>query len=804
MSLRKNRTRKIVDVGARHAVPLHSYCRGRSRPAPTSDRSMSCLYGVMFFFAFFLICFFYTAAQANDSFLEDFSEYTQGATIDGADYWKVFQGSAGNFFVQNNVTFQGRSQALEISGTRPIPQAGRSTIYYQNLSPLPVLYGNVSPTWVRLRLRPGYSMQTPAPPTSGIGAVTLDYTGKLLATDGGAWTDTGATYTTDRWYDVLLKLNFTAHTYDLYFFDSTVPSPDFVPVKTNLRFTDSTINSLTNVVLSGAYSVSQDANVYVDSLAVTYIYRLQVISLPQKIYIVRASNMITVQLQDFNANPQTAISEITLDLKTTSGSGRFSLAREPWVDVTQIVLPKFSQMMTFYYRDTSKGKPIISVSEYPEQGFVDALQEEEVVSEVAAFELQAATTQVAGVPFKVNIIAKDDAGNTDENYGGTVNLEITYVSPDSGTRKVAPLELSGFVRGVLETSFTYPDCGTITITAVDSESSLQRGTSQRIIFLPADFTVNADASQVSARPFVLTITARNAQGEPALNYNTAAKIYPVGVLPADVSGCVLSPQLLEGTLFTNGVARPDTSYNYYGTIKIRAEDTVDNTKQGLTSDIKFMPKGITAVVEYPVGRNFFYAGEPVSLTVKVVDNAGSPIPNYNGIISMSGSSSNLIVPLDYAFTAADAGTRKFSASTTEAGTYQVLIQAEKGLLKVDSPDIVVKDVYLEVIDTTSPIGTGEVIIQLVDEFGKVITSENQLPITVNTTEELDNKSAYVPGVAVPLKNGQAIIPITDSESEIVTINPSSPYLIKVKKGTVTFGPIGRSGINELLWRELKK
>jgi len=758
----------------------------------------------MVLFVLLFSCFFFAAAHANDSFLEDFSEFAQGATIDGTDYWKVFQGATSNVFVQNSITFQGRSQALEISGTRPIPEAGRSTIYYQNLSPLPVLYGNVSPTWVRLRLRPGYSMQTPAAPTSGIAAVTLDYTGKLLATNNGVWSDTGATYTTDRWYDVLLKLDFTTHTYEVYFFDSTVPSPEFVPVKANLKFTDSTKNSLTNVVFSGAYSASQNADVYVDSLAVTYIYRLQIISLPQKIFLGRPSNMITVQLQDYNADPQTAITNIMLDLKSTSSSGRFSLTREPWVDVTQIVLSKFSQMMTFYYKDTAKGKPIISVSEYPEQGFLDALQEEEIVTEVAAFEVQAATTQVAGTPFKVKIIAKDDAGNTDENYDGTVNLETEYVSPESGTRKVTPAELSGFVSGVLETNLTYSDCGTITITAVSSESSLQRGTSQRIIFLPADFTLSADASQVTAQPFVLTITARNVQGEPALNYNTAIKIYPVGVLPADVSGCVLSPQLLEGTLFTNGVARPDISYNYYGTIKIRAEDTVDNTKQGLSSDIKFMPKALTATVEYPAGRTFFYVGEPVSLTVKVVDNAGSSISNYDGIISLSSSASGLAVPLDYAFTAADAGTRKFSASTTESGTYRVFIQAEKGLLKVDSPDIVVKDVYLEVIDTTSPIGTGEVIIQLVDEFGNVITSENLLPITIKTTEALDNKSAYTPDMAVPLKNGQAIIPITNSESEVVTITPSSPYLIKVKKGTVTFGPIGRSGINELLWRELKK
>ena len=111
---------------------------------------------------------------------------------------------------------------------------------------------------------------------------------------------------------------------------------------------------------------------------------------------------------------------------------------------------------------------------------------------------------------------------------------------------------------------------------------------------------------------------------------------------------------------------------------------------------------------------------------------------------------------------------------------------------------------MQVIDTTSPIGTGEVVVQLVDENGNIITSENNLPVSINTAEEFDNNSVYLPPEPVALKNGRAIIPISDTEAETVTIIPSSPFKIKIKKGTVTFGQIGRSGISEQMWRELKE
>ncbi|MDI6606331.1 MAG: hypothetical protein QME65_04240, partial [Candidatus Omnitrophota bacterium] len=159
---------------------------------------------------------------------------------------------------------------------------------------------------------------------------------------------------------------------------------------------------------------------------------------------------------------------------------------------------------------------------------------------------------------------------------------------------------------------------------------------------------------------------------------------------------------------------------------------------------------------------------------------------------------------DYTFKESDAGEHKIIATSAKAGTYTVGASIEEGALSAESPLITVKEAYLQVIDTVALIGTGEVVVQLVDENGNVISSENQLPINLTTEEELENNSASLPSGPITLKEGRAIIPISDTEAETVTIIPSSPYKIQIIKGKIIFGQIGRSGISPQMWRELKE
>jgi hypothetical protein len=110
-----------------------------------------------------------------------------------------------------------------------------------------------------------------------------------------------------------------------------------------------------------------------------------------------------------------------------------------------------------------------------------------------------------------------------------------------------------------------------------------------------------------------------------------------------------------------------------------------------------------------------------------------------------------------------------------------------------------------VISTSAPVGTTQVELRLVDEKGQRITAESRLPITIIYEEEDPNNSVTfsAPGLGVLFKNGIAKFTIGDTEAETVTISAESEYGFKIRKGTVTFGRVGPSGVGSLLLREKK-
>ena len=95
-------------------------------------------------------------------------------------------------------------------------------------------------------------------------------------------------------------------------------------------------------------------------------------------------------------------------------------------------------------------------------------------------------------------------------------------------------------------------------------------------------------------------------------------------------------------------------------------------------------------------------------------------------------------------------------------------------------------------------------ILLLDQNGRVVESENEALLTVALLEENPNQSVSSSVLSQPVKitRGRAVIPISDSEAETVTLIPSSALGLKVQTGTVTFGRFATKGIGVLLWREV--
>ncbi|MDD5270462.1 MAG: hypothetical protein PHE80_04650, partial [Candidatus Omnitrophica bacterium] len=130
----------------------------------------------------------------------------------------------------------------------------------------------------------------------------------------------------------------------------------------------------------------------------------------------------------------------------------------------------------------------------------------------------------------------------------------------------------------------------------------------------------------------------------------------------------------------------------------------------------------------------------------------------------------------------------------------------QGNLSAESSQFEVRNATIVVIDTVSPIGTAEVLIQLVDDQGRVITTENSLEILIKLVEGLDNLSASSMSTVTPVRfiNGQIRVPVSDTEAEEVGIVPQTGLGLKVKAGKVTFGRVAKSGIGTLMWREIKE
>lgn len=735
------------------------------------------------------------AIAVTESYLESFNGLPPDTTIHGQDLWSVTRGGDSGAIVDDATTPTGTGRSLKIADVTPTVIVGR-----------PHDYGNISPTWVSYVIKAASGSKQRAVPSTGIAAVTFDYSGKILTSNGANWVDTGMTYTEDQWYRVTLKLDFTTHRYDFYASLYGVPEIQFVPVKSNLQFIDTSISKLSNFGFGGSYSAAGTKSSYIDDVAITYIYRLEFITTPQTVVQDGISGPMTVQLQDFYAEPQTAVENYTLDLKSTSSRGRFSLTKELWVDVTQIVLPESSQQVTFYYKDPATGSPIVTVAEYPERGWLDALQQQKIIPRTAYFEVSTTTPQVAGRNFKLSIITKNGDGNTDINYSGTIDLEAVYVSPSTGTKFLSVETAAGFSGGKLELDISYPDAGTISVSVSDHDDLGKTGASGSIVFLPFSFGVNAETPQIVSQSFNLEVEARNLQGQLTPNYKSGIKLSPILVSPANADGAAFLPVTISGEAFIGGTAAVSVGYNRWGAIKIKAEDALYPSVYAESSEVKFFPKAVkVSTPTPPSGRDFFYVGELFTVDLSVVDAAESPIPNFTGQIAITASP-NLNLPPEYNFDSVDRGKRSFSVFSKATGAFTVSAREGVSNLSAESGQFMIKNATIVVIDTASPVGTAEVLMQLVDDQGRTITTESNLEVLVKLVEGLDNVSSSSMATVTPIRfvNGKISVTISDTEAEEVGVIPQTTLGLKIKAGKVTFGRVAKSGIGTLMWREVKE
>lgn len=748
-------------------------------------------------FSFLMMCssFLFSSSlwALNQTYSETFDNRQSGTTINEVDSWAVHKGPNASVVVQADTVYGGGGKALKLAGDEDAVHASRA----QSL-------GNLTPTWIEYKIKPGVGKEAAAIPSRSIGAVTFNYSGEVLAANGTAWVSTGVTFDPEEWYQVLMRIDFNTKLYDVYVWPVNADKIPFVADKQNLKFIDNTINSVSELGFKGVFNSNGQDDTFIDDLTVHFMQRMEVITTLQTIVKETPSDPIIVQLQNADSEPQTAWKDITLDLLTSSPNGSFSLMQEPWVAVTQVVIPEGSQEATFYYKDSDPGKPVINIKEFPSRGWQEALHQVTVVGEIRAFDVETTSPQVAGRPFTVTVTAKEEDGAPNQTYQGPVRIYARYVNPSAGTMMIAPDQFTGFEQGVGQVTLTYPDAGTIEIVVEDTEDTSKNGVSGQVLFLPARFSASAGTSYKVSEPFSLTLSALNEGGQVTPNYKGTAVLTAVAVSPASAGGGIFSPGTLTPEYFQNGVAEISASYDHWGTIQIEAADQANPEIKGQSGAVLFSPHALAVKIVQPADRDYFYTNENFDVKIEMQDHLSQPIKNFSGIIQLS-SEPNLNLPEQYTLVEEDGGAKTFSLAAANPGTYKISAKSMEYNLSADSPPVKVESAVVQVISTVAPVGTTEVEIQLVDAKGKRITRENNVTIQIVVYEDDGDRSYFSSSLDKPVtfRNGLAKIVLGNSEAETVTLGVETKYGFEIKPGTVTFGKMGKSGIGALMWWESK-
>jgi hypothetical protein len=273
----------------------------------------------------------------------------------------------------------------------------------------------------------------------------------------------------------------------------------------------------------------------------------------------------------------------------------------------------------------------------------------------------------AGTTRNVTVTAKDGVGGTATDYRGTVHFTSTdtkAVLPADYTFTVGDAGVHTFTSGVI-----LKTAGTQSVSARDTVHSSTTGSQTAIVVTPAAatyLTVSGIASPyVAGTAHSVTVTAKDAYGNTATGY-TGTVLFTSSdahaVLPANYTFTGANAGVHT---FSLGVTLKTA-----GTQAVRARDTVTATITGLQSGIVVTPAAATTLVVSGLSSSRT-AGVAGTITVKAKDAFGNTATGYRGTIHFTSSDAQAVLPANYTFTAANAGTHTFSVTLKTAGSQAV-------------------------------------------------------------------------------------------------------------------------------------
>jgi hypothetical protein len=340
------------------------------------------------------------------------------------------------------------------------------------------------------------------------------------------------------------------------------------------------------------------------------------------------------------------------------------------------------------------------------------------------FTVSTPASATAGNPFLVTVTALDTSNNLVPNYSGMVH----FTSTDSTAALPADSTLtngSGIFIATLKTA------GSQTITATDTVNSTITGTSGGITVSPAavaHLAVSAPASATAGTAFSITVTAQDAFNNTVTGYGGT-----VHFTSTDASS-----GLPANSTLTNGTGSFQVTLKTAGSQTITTTDTASSGITGTSGPIAVSP---AATAKFIVSASATaMAGVAISFTVAALDAFNNPTPAFAGIVHLTSSDPQVILPGD---TTLPGGVGTFGVTLKTAGN-QTITATSGSISGISGPIVVSPAAAAKFGVSASPAS---------------ITAGNAVTLTVAAQDAFGNTATgYTGAVHLTSSDAQAGLP----------------------------------------------
>ncbi len=334
---------------------------------------------------------------------------------------------------------------------------------------------------------------------------------------------------------------------------------------------------------------------------------------------------------------------------------------------------------------------------------------------VTQFGVNVPTTATAGAAFSAVVSASDAFGNTATNYTGTVH----FTSNDSQAVLPADYPFTIADAGQHTFSVTFKTAGNRTLTAADGavtgSGSVTVNPSTATVFAVTGFPSPVVAGVAGG----FTVAARDAFGNTATGYTGGVHLSSSdaqATVPADYSFTAgdNGSHIFTATLRTAGTQSLTVTDKIQGALTGSQAGITVNPSTAVTLLANGFPASITAGVQ---GR----------LTVTLKDAFGNVAAGYTGTVHVTSNDSQAVLPADYTFIGADAGTHNFNVTlkTAAVSSLTVTDTANAGLSGAQSGIVVTPAAATTITLTLPPSANAgnavSAILTAFDPFGNTAT-----------------------------------------------------------------------------------